>query len=442
MHKRTGIIILLLLITSLVQAQQKLSFPEVDKTSYELYLKGNWKELIKYSEQARQQGIDFFYLQARTGIAYYNLKRYRAASEWFLKAWEIDKTFEWLQEYLYYSLIFSGRNYEAYVVADKFTAALKEKINYAARKLTGTGLEAGYSFNPEFNDLKAASHGQKAETGSGYGEAYYLKNYHFESFDLSHRIAPSINVNHNFTHIGINRAQQIDWSNSNEFEAKIRQFQYFINPNLLLGKKWYVAPSLSLIWGDFSYARGGIRGNNRIFENANINFHDLVFSVSTWTHLGLFSPGAEYNYGNINNEVFSQYSLWLTFYPISNLSLYFTPRLYFKSDDENNFDYNTLGLSGGVQAGHVHFYLQYLNGEMVNFIESAGYVVSNFPGTSEQKFSGSIFFPTGKKYKLVLRYIMQDMSERYKVYNNLVQGNTLIYNYTKHTVTAGISWNF
>jgi tetratricopeptide (TPR) repeat protein len=56
---------------------------------------------------------------------------------------------------------------------------------------------------------------------------------------------------------------------------------------------------------------------------------------------------------------------------------------------------------------------------MENFIESGGYVVSNFPGVSEQKFSGSLYFPTGKKYQLVLRYLSQDVTETYKVYTNL-----------------------
>lgn len=442
MQKRTKIIIVLLLLHLMVQSQQKLNFPEVNKTSYELYLKGNWHELIQYAELARQQGIDFFYLQARTGIAYYNLKRYRAASQWFLKAWENDKSFEWLQEYLYYSLIYGGRAYEANKVADNFSQAMQENIGYAARKLTSVGVEAGYSFNPRYDDLKSATHGQHAGTGSNYGEAFYLKNFHFESLDLSHRLAPSVNINHNFTYIGINRTQHIDWVNSNSFEARTRQFQYYINPNLVAGNKWYIAPSLSLIWGDFSYASAGISGNNRFFGDATVYYRDLVFSLSTWTHFGMFSPGAEYNYGNINNEGFRQYSMWLTFYPFSNLSFYFTPRIYFKSGEGNSFGYNTLGLSGGMQTGPVHLYLQYLNGEMENFIESAGYVVSNLPGISEQKFSGSLYFPTSKKYRLVLRYIMQDMIETYQVYNNLVAGNKLNYSYTKHTLTAGISWSF
>ncbi len=442
MQKRVGFIVLLFLLCLVTEAQQKLNYAEVEKTSYELYSQGHWKKLIQYAGEARQQGIDFFYLQTRTGIAYYNLKKYRKASEWFLKAWENDQSFDWLQEYVYYSLLFGGRVHEAYKLADKFSPVIKEKIGYSAKKLTGAGLEAGYSFNPDYDDLKATPHGQQAEVGENYGEAFYLKDYHFESLDLSHRCAAAISINHNLTYFGINREQHVDWGGKNIFSSKTNQFQYFVSPTLVVGKKWIVAPSLSLIWGDFSYASGGVSGPNRFFGNATIYNRDLVFSVSAWTHHGIFSPGVEYNYGNISNTGFRQYSMWLTAYPFSNLSLYFTPRIYFKSDEENGLGYNAFGISGGMQVGPVHFYGYYLKGDMENFIESAGYVISNFPGTSNHKISGSLYFPTGKKYRFVLRFISQDITESYQVYANRVRIKTVDYSYEKNTFTAGISWNF
>ena len=68
MQKRIGFIALFILLFLSVQAQQKLNYPEVDKASYDLFLQGNWEELIHYAELSRKQGIDFFYLQVRTGI--------------------------------------------------------------------------------------------------------------------------------------------------------------------------------------------------------------------------------------------------------------------------------------------------------------------------------------------------------------------------------------
>lgn len=443
MQKRIGLMVAFTLFLLTVQAQQKLNYPEVDKVSYELFLQGKWAELIEYSKGARQQGIDFFYLQARTGIAYYNLKKYRTASEWFLKAWESDQSFEWLQEYLYYSLLWGGRASEANKVAGNFSPGMQDKIGFSEKKITRVGLEAGFSFNPDFETLTAEPRGQQASVGEDYGEAFYLKNYHFESVDLSHRITPGISVNHNLTYVGLNREQRIDWGSGNSFPMKTNQFQYYLNPHFVLGKKLNVSPSITAIWGNYDLFLGGFTGNQmKMFYNSSANFSDFVFSTSAWSHFGSLSPGAEINLANITDKKFTQLSAWLTIYPFSNLSFYFTPRAYFKSSEESGFGYNTFGVSGGAQLGPVHFYGQYLNGDMENFIEAGGYVVSNFSGVSEQKFSGSFYFPTGKKYQLVLRYLSQDVTETYKVYTNLVESNSVSYNYMKHTLTAGISWDF
>lgn len=440
MSKRIGISIILLLFLFASSAQNKMSYVEADRKSFELFQQQKWDELIKYSSEVRLQGIDFFYLQARTGIAYYNLKKYRSSADWFLKAWENDKSFEWLQEYLYYSLVYAGRNVEASKVANKFSVSFKEKINYQKMKPIRAAIEAGYSFNPDFDQLSNTNFHEELDVGNDYGEAFILKNYHFESLDFSHQIAPGVFLNHSFTHLRINREEQVFWGSKNTFPIKIKQNQYFINPTFVLCKKWYVSPSAVVIWGNSDLFLGDYNPNT--FYYKQLKFSDYIFSASTWSHWGNFSTGAEINRANIYNEGFTQLSAWVTYYPFSNANFYFTPRVYFKSDSENGFGYNTFGISGGAQLGPVHFYGQYLNGDMKNFVESAGYVVANFPGKSNRKVMGSLYFPLGKKYQFVLRYINQDIVENYQVYTNQEPSKSMEYKYIKQTLTAGISWDF
>jgi hypothetical protein len=441
MSKRIGLAGFLLLFAVAVSAQEKWNYAEVDRKSYELYEQQKWAELIVFADDARHNGIDFFYLQARTGIAFFNLKKYRKASDFFLKAWENDKSAEWLQEYLYYSLVYAGRTSEALKHAQDFTENMQQKIGFKPKKLTRVAVEAGYTFNPDFDELTQAEHYEMAGVGNDYGEAFYLKNYHFESVDVSHRVAPTISINHSFTYLGINREEQVYWGELTTFPINNKQMQYFVNPVFLAGNKWYVSTSANLIWGDYNYYAGGFNGE-KYFSSSTVYFRDLIFTASTWFHTGNFSTGAEIDYANFNNEGFGQYSAWTTYYPLSNLNLYFTPRAYFKSDKENGFGFNTFGISGGTQLGPLHFTGQYLKGEMVNFIESAGYVAGNFPGRSEQKITGSLYFPAGKKYQFIVRYINQDVFETYNVYTNGKLSNSMEYKYIKHTFTAGLSWNF
>lgn len=440
MSKRIGIITILLLFLLNVSAQKKLNYVDVDKTSYALFQQKKWEELINFSAKARNEGIDFFYLQARTGIAFYNLKKYRYASDYFLKAWKNDQSFEWLQEYLYYALLYSGRGSEAGKVAADFTVSMKQKINFQYMKPLRVAAEAGFSFNPDFETLTNTTHYQQANVGENYGEAFYLKNYHFESFDYSHQIAPGVNLTHNFTHIGVNREEQLFWGSLNSFPVKINQYQYFINPVFVLGEKIYVSPSANFVWGKTNIVLGDYDPNS--FYTSDLKYFDFIFSTSAWSHFGNFSPGAEINLANIYNENFTQLSSWITFYPLSNANFYITPRVYFKSTSSEKMNYNAFGVSGGVQLGPVHFYGQYLNGDMENFIEASGYVIANFPGKSTRKITGAVYFPLAKKYRFVIRYMNQDIIEKYQVYVNGIPNNTVDYNYIKHTLTGGISWNF
>lgn len=444
MSKRIVIIGLLMFILSAANAQVKLNYIETDKKLYQLFTEQKWDELIQFSTEARKQGIDFFYLQARTGIAYYNQGKYRKASDFFLKAWENDKSFEWLQEYVYYSLLFSGRSIEASSHSLYYSRALKKKIGYINKGITRLAYEGGYSTNANYEEISNRAFAEELNIGSDYGEGYFLKNYSFHAFDLSHRVSQDISINHNFTYINLNRQAFIDWGEQTNHPIKINQYQYFINPVWLLGKKINVSTSLNLIFGKFDIYAGALNTNlEAYYYLTQKNYFDFAFSNAIWTNIGNFAPGLEINAGNIDGSIFTQLSSWITVYPFSNTKLYLTPRIYFNSNQNiQSFDYMAIGISGGAQLGSIHLYAQYIVGDLKNFIESNGYVVYNFSGNLNSKFSGSIFFPIGKKYHFVMRYINQNTTENYQVYTDGINTNTIEFNNYNHTITGGISWNF
>lgn len=435
----TGLLFVLLMPAI---SQDKWNYKEVDVQSYNLFLQKDWTGLIDYSAKAREQGIDFYYLQIRTGIAFYNLGKYRKASHFFLEAYENDQSSEFLQEYVYYSLISGGRILEARKYTSQFDESLKKKLKLKTSRVTYLAYETGYIFNSEFEDLKSRSFTDGLELGDDYGEAYLLKDYSFHSLDLSHQLLPNLSVNHNLTYIDVNREAQVDWGEQFNSPIGIRQFQYFINPVWVIGKKLNVSPSLNLILGNReTYIGGYDQSYNKVFTLSSISYNDYVFSTSIWTDFKNLSPGVEFNTGKIGKREFTQASAWLSYYPLSNTSLYITPKVYFKSGGSSqDFEWNAFGISVGGQLGKVHLSGQYLFGEMESFVESGGYLISNFPGTSDQKLMGSIYYPLGKKFKLVFRYINQDVSENYRVYSGGVLSNAFNYKYTKQTITGGISW--
>ena len=66
-------VIFLFLVVSVLNIKgqdTRLTFQEVDRQSYELYQKSDWKELIRFSKQAFSNGIDYYYLRFRAGVAF------------------------------------------------------------------------------------------------------------------------------------------------------------------------------------------------------------------------------------------------------------------------------------------------------------------------------------------------------------------------------------
>lgn len=442
MSIRIGLLLIFMIFLAIAHAQEKLNYLEVDQQSYALFLEKKWPELIELATEAREKGIDFFYLQARTGIAWYNQGKYRNAAHWFLKAYENDKSLEWLQEYVYYSLLFSGRKAETVKYAYFFSDELKKKIGFLETGITRLAYETGHSYNTDFENLKARDFNSEINLGNDYGEAYFLKNYSFHSFDLSHKIASKLALNHNLTYIGVNREAVVDWGTLTNSPIRINQFNYFINPVLIIGTKLNISPSLSMIMGSGDVYAGFLTNDlSKGYRTTKTNYSDAIFSTAIWSDYRNFSPGFEINAGKINDSKFTQVSTWLTFYPLSNTKLYVTPRIYFKSENDG-FGFNAAGISGGATLGKIHFYGNYLWGDMENFVESNGYLVTNFPGTTEYKLMGSAYLPLNNNYQLVFRYINQKTTEKYQVYSNGTKANSMEYEYSKNTITAGIVWNF
>ena len=444
MWKRYLILNLILIFASGVFAQNKLNYTQIETKSYALYQAKNWKELIRFSSKARKQGVDFFYLQARTGIALYNLEKYRQADKWFLKAYEADQSFDWLQEYLYYSLFFSARYTEASKYAALFPRAMQKKLNYSASGVLRVSYETGFSFNPDFEELKNRQFKDEINLGSDYGEGYFLKNYNFHSFTLSHRLSPKVVLNHNLTYISVNRETLVDWEGDHSnYPTKVHQYQYYINPVLSLGKKLNVSSALNIIFGNNEVYTGWKPSETtKSYSLTKSNYSNIVFATSVWSDFGNFSPGFEIDAASVNSSRFIQLSSWLTLYPLSNTKFYFTPKVYFKSGtDDQTAGWTAFSFSGEAQLGSIHLTGEYLFGNMNNFIGANGYIVNNFPGKSDHKLTASLFFPIGKNHILFMRYLNQNINEDYRVYVNTEISNTLEYNYTKQTLTIGITWN-
>ena len=105
------IIVLILNFTANLSAQN--DFINLDKRTYDYFIKGDNKNLFKTADTILSQGIDYYYLRMRLGIAAYNEQLYSTASKHFIKALAFNSMDTISREYIYYSYNLSGRKSDA-----------------------------------------------------------------------------------------------------------------------------------------------------------------------------------------------------------------------------------------------------------------------------------------------------------------------------------------
>ena len=103
----------LLLPDIALNAQDPGLFKHIDSTSYSQFISHDWQALKKTTRLAFHNKIDYYYLRMRAGIAFYETGNYRIAEKNFLKALEFNNLDTLAYEYLYYSLLFAGKDREA-----------------------------------------------------------------------------------------------------------------------------------------------------------------------------------------------------------------------------------------------------------------------------------------------------------------------------------------
>ena len=72
----TIILFIFLVIDTKGLAQDTLNSAIVEQKSYQLFADKNWNELITFGNKAVKKDYDYFYLQMRIAVAYYERKNY------------------------------------------------------------------------------------------------------------------------------------------------------------------------------------------------------------------------------------------------------------------------------------------------------------------------------------------------------------------------------
>lgn len=232
-------------------AQDTLTSAIVEQKTYQLYQDKNWPELIRLGNKAIKQGYNYYYLQLRIGVAYFEKKKYCLAESYFKKALNFSSDDELAKEYLYYCYIYTGRVEDARRLSKHFSKELAIKTDVSKKAAIGfIMIEGGTKIS---DSAYYYNKGKKTESNF-YKPATYFQ------LGLEHGIKKRISLYHAFTYF-----------NQKNFVGSLQQIQYYLKAAVPVKNNWLISPS---------------------FHYINVNFSSQITNTVTDT---LWPPGMPHN---------------------------------------------------------------------------------------------------------------------------------------------------
>jgi hypothetical protein len=439
--------VLVLALAAVTLAQQCPGFSELNRESYRLYEAGQWDSVILVGRQALGQGIDFYYLRMRMGIACYELHHYRKAAAHFDQALEFNQEDPVALEYLYFARLFAGQDALADHVRKQFRGDLakklpREKAEFADR----AGAEFLYSkgLNSEILDDPGLSF-PAGQAGAQYLATHFIN----ASVWLSSRFAPGVSLNQAFTFLAKNNYMYYTDGliALNVPEQRVRQTQYCITPSFTTASGFTAAPVFHLLYIRYQVpVASGMQyqGGSGGFSLQYRDEWDYVTGLTLRQGLGRVDLQLGGWYATLNNREQVQGRLGLTWFPLGNLDLYAGAYL--------NGQWETAGpatVSRFIPELHLGFALfrkLWLDvngtaGKMSDYLEQNGSVVFNsFSEVIRSKLNFTATLPVTEKGSLVYVGARWTTHEsRFEPFDtSLETGNPISYHAI--SIYGGISW--
>ncbi len=444
---------MILLITAICWAnvavsQQRVDFADIEKSTYDLYLDSLWHKLIRAGEEAIDQGVDYFYLRMRLGIASYELEKYSEAIDHFQKALEFNSADDVAKEYLYFAYRFYGMEMDAHLLAqESFSRASRRGFSYAMRgavRSFSLSSTAGFIHDSEITD-RYSTENIPETTGSQSVTSSYV---HFGA-GLEHEAGNRLRVTHA---AGYYSKDYLFFSREADEDriirdAKVNQFQYYISGRVLLFNGTYLVPAVHYLNVQIpSEAVLAGRGRTSYIQQQVINNHDVATSLGLERFAGKIRSGFSAGYSNINEQQQLSGTLSFTWLPLGNLNLYSASDIsYYMVVPGDGYDGKYVYTHNVGFRTFPGLWLELWGrfGEMENFAGPGAYLVYNDIGPVKGQYGISLIAPfVSEKIEMALHYNYTIRESRFipddpGVVNNIYFDRT---NY--NNITAGIKWKF
>lgn len=405
MHLKMYILSGLMLWSTFLYAEDNPDFLEVDSTTYGLYLREQWVELIDAGNDYLRLGYDYYYLRMRMGIAHYELNNFIRAVDHFTVALKHNEEDPAALTYIYYSYIQLNRRDAADHTLGQLPEEDASKIRSGKRNvLDMVYVESGplISSGKEIN-----GHMDLDGVDNIYGEIDHLiRDSWYNGIGLLARVAPFMRLQVSYLNLFQGRTAQVMAGDSLLFDEdhSLQQHQFYISPSLRFGKGFSLVPAFHYlgITYDQLHAQYDQKTKSYLFDMDTVHQKDYLVSLSLNKDLSLVSLTLTGTYAKLNQYDHYQAEVALTFYPKGNLDIYSQTVGRFIYGREDHFLFaETAGLKlmkGWWLEASATF------GEAAEFFEKNGYVVYNLPEDLLLKWGMQTYYQINDHLQVSLKY--------------------------------------
>ncbi len=304
-----------LVINPLQQNSQTIYY---DSLTFAQYQNGDYKLLIATAKKAEQLGITFPYLNYRKAIAYYELKNYAKAAEFYEKALYDVPDDLFLKGSLYMAYLLSGQSRKADILAKTLPESSQETLGFKPSFVDFIRVSGGYTFSD--NNEK------KRNSIANLDTIDFINQYQDMTLggltlglNISERV--KLNAGYNLFNSKFERFVQDSLQHSDLLS------QHQIN----LGMEFYLGNNFTLGFTGGFYA---IEKNDKSItqvpdssqtwripssQSSNYNLSAMVFLNKRFTYV---MPEISFAYSDFAFSNQFQSKLQLTYYPLGNLNFY------------------------------------------------------------------------------------------------------------------------
>jgi hypothetical protein len=411
-------------------AQTDNIFAHYDSITWNQYRQKEWKALNDSAKKAFSQGINYYYLRMRAGIAHFERKNYLKALSQFKKASLLNNIDPLVKEYIFYSLLYSGRRADALLFYYNNISALESRVQFQKKAIKSISIDATYQMtteqDPQFNV-------EENTTGS----QIIPQNFYTAGFFIDHELSKRLILFHGGSFLRKNNYTLSQISASSEtFNRFINQYQYYGGLGINTEAGIYITTAFHFL--KYNSASTGLSGLNLGTETGT-----HLIRISALKPFSLFKTTAGFTYSKLNHGTQYQGDISIIYFPLANLDFYLSGNYYLIN--ENLPDQNKIRSAYRTTLGfkiidHVWTEADYFWGEIKNMSVNEAYIVYNGLETINRKADLSLIVP-GNNITFIIKASLINYSSKFFLDSGFeTEINTL--NFNSLSFTGGIKWTF